>query len=66
MKDDGGSTGPTAEGMLKKGDDIKFLAVLYLLKLMLPHLFTININEDIPNWRTKLFKNKTSYRKDNS
>ena len=39
MKDDDGtSTGATAAGVLKKVDDMKFLAVLHVLKLMLPYL----------------------------
>ena len=36
--DDGASTGATAAGVLKKVDDMKFLAVLHVLKLMLPYL----------------------------
>ena len=43
MKDEEGpSTGVTAAGVLKKIDDIKFLAVLYVLKLMLPYLSTLS------------------------
>ena len=43
MKDEEGpSTGVTAAGVLKKIDDIKFLAVLYVLKLMLPYLLTLS------------------------
>ena len=43
MKDDkGASTGATTAGVLKKIDDMKFLAVLHVLKLMLPHLSTLS------------------------
>ena len=39
MRDESGeSTGATAAGVLKKVDDMKFLAVLYVLKLLLPYL----------------------------
>ena len=43
MKDDeGANTGATAAGIPKKVDDMKFLAVLYVLKLMLPYLLTLS------------------------
>ena len=43
MKDgEGARTGATAAGVLKKVDDMKFLAVLYVLKLMLPYLSTLS------------------------
>ena len=42
MKDDDGArTGVTAAGVLKKVDDMKFLAVLHVLKLILPYLSTL-------------------------
>ena len=40
--DDGASTGATAAGVLKKVDDMKFLSVSYVLKLMLPYLSTLS------------------------
>ena len=43
MKDEeGASTGATTAGVLKKVDDMKYLAVLYVLKLMLPYLSTLS------------------------
>ena len=45
IKDDAEeSTRATAAGVLKKVDDIKFLAVLYVLKLMLSYLSTLSKN----------------------
>ena len=40
--DDGASTGATAAGVLRKVDDMKFLSVSYVLKLMLPYLSTLS------------------------
>ena len=43
MKDEGGaSTGATAAAVLKKVDDMKFLAAFYVFKLMLPYLSTLS------------------------
>ena len=43
MKDEeGASTGATAARVLKKVDDMKFLAALYVLKFMLPYLSTLS------------------------
>ena len=40
--EEGPSTGATAAGVLKKVDTMKFLAVLNVLKLMLPYLSTLS------------------------
>ena len=42
MKDQSNTTGPTATRILKRMDNIKFLGVLYILKVMLPHLSTLS------------------------
>ena len=40
--EEGPSTGATVAGVLKKVDTMKFLAVLNVLKLMLPYLSTLS------------------------
>ena len=65
MKDEEGpSTGVTAAGVLKKIDDIKFLAVLYVLKLMLPYLSTLS--ETFQSGELKFSRVKPAVKKNNS
>ena len=65
MKDEEGpSTGVTAAGVLKKIDDIKFLAVLYVLKLMLPYLSTLS--ETFHSGELKFSRVKPAVKKNNS
>ena len=62
---EGASTGATAAGVLKKVDDMKFLAVLYLLKLMWPYLSTLSKTFQSGEWNFSQIKpaiEKTTHR----
>ena len=57
--EEGVITGATAAGVLKKVDDMKCLAVLHVLKLMLPYLSTLS--KTFQSGELIFFQNKISY-----